>query len=58
MNLNFFLVLWVFFALLDPDPDSQSGSRASKSESNPDPQHCLTEKLLRNIEFTGIHGEN
>jgi hypothetical protein len=24
--LNFFLFLWVIFALLDPDPDSESGS--------------------------------
>jgi hypothetical protein len=24
--LNFFLLLWVIFALLDPDPDSESGS--------------------------------
>jgi hypothetical protein len=30
--LNFFLFLWVIFALLDPDPDSESGS-GSKSIS-------------------------
>ncbi len=33
MFLNFFLVLWVIFALLDPDPDpdpdSESGSRCN-----------------------------
>jgi hypothetical protein len=43
--INFFLYLWVIFALLDPDPDCESGSGyASKdpieSGSNPDPQHC------------------
>ncbi len=25
-NMNFFLLLWVIFALLDPDPHSESGS--------------------------------
>ncbi len=39
--LNFFLLLWVIFALLDSDPDSESGSTDPiKSGSNwdPDPQ--------------------
>jgi hypothetical protein len=38
--LNFFLLSWVFFALLDtdPDPDSESGSADPiESGSNPDP---------------------
>ncbi len=35
---NFFLLLWVIFALLDPDPDSESGSTDSiESGFNPDP---------------------
>jgi hypothetical protein len=40
-NMNFdkfFLLLWVIFALLDPDPDSESGSTDPiESGSNPDP---------------------
>jgi hypothetical protein len=35
-----FLLLWVIFALLDPDPDSEYGSGSSdpiESVSNPDP---------------------
>ncbi len=39
--LNYFLLLWVIFALLDPDPDSEYGSGSTDSiESgfNPDPQ--------------------
>ena len=33
-----FLLLWVIFALLDPDPDSESGSADPiESGSNPDP---------------------
>ncbi len=37
---NFFLLLWVIFALLDQDPDSESGSGSTdpiESGSNPDP---------------------
>jgi hypothetical protein len=38
--LDFFLLLWVLFALLDPDPDSESGSTdLIESGSNPDPKH-------------------
>ncbi len=42
-NVNFeknFLLLWVIFALLDPDPDSESGSGSTgliEYGSNPDP---------------------
>jgi hypothetical protein len=43
--LKFFLLLWVIFALLDPDPDSESGSGStdpiesgSNGDPNPDPQ--------------------
>ncbi len=32
---NFFLFLWIIFALLDPDPDSQCGSCRSEYESGP-----------------------
>jgi hypothetical protein len=35
---NFFLLLWVIFALLDLDPDFRSGSTGPiESGSNPDP---------------------
>jgi hypothetical protein len=35
---NFFLLLWVIFALLDPDPDSECGSTDPiESGFNPDP---------------------
>jgi hypothetical protein len=40
--LNFFLILWVIFALVDPDPDSGSEfSDLIESGSNPDldPKH-------------------
>jgi hypothetical protein len=42
-NMNFdtfFLLLWVIFALLDPDPDSEYGSGSTgpiEYRSNPDP---------------------
>ncbi len=41
--LIFFLLLWVIFALLGPDPDSESGYGSTdliESGSNPDPEHC------------------
>jgi hypothetical protein len=39
---SFFLLLWVIFALLDPDPDSESGSTdLIESGSNPDPKHWV-----------------
>ncbi len=43
--INFFLCLWVIFALLDPDRESGSGYGSKdriESGSNPDPnpQHC------------------
>jgi hypothetical protein len=37
--INFFLLMWVIFALLDPDPDSECGSGSTdliESRSNPD----------------------
>ncbi len=38
------LLLWVIFALLDPDLDSGSGSTDPiESGSNPDPQPCKQE---------------
>ncbi len=40
--LNFFLFLWVIFALLDQDSESESGSTdLIESGSNPGPKHCL-----------------
>jgi hypothetical protein len=30
--LNFFLLLWVIFALLDPDPDSEYGSGTGSTD--------------------------
>jgi hypothetical protein len=37
-NFQIFSILWVIFALLDPDPDSGSGSTdLIESGSNPDP---------------------
>ncbi len=42
---NFFLLLWVIFALLDPGPDSESGSTGpieSGSNPDPDPKPCYT----------------
>ncbi len=46
--LNFFLFLWVIFALLDPDPDSEFKSGygftdlvESGSNPDPDPKHWL-----------------
>jgi hypothetical protein len=47
-TLEFFLLLWVIFALLDPDPDSDSeyGSGSTGpieygSNPDPDPKPCL-----------------
>ncbi len=38
--LNFFLFLWVIFALLDPDPDSgPTDLIESGSNPAPDPKH-------------------
>jgi hypothetical protein len=44
--LNFFLLVWVNFTLLDPDPDSEYGSGSidlieSGSNTDPDTKHCL-----------------
>ncbi len=45
---NYCLLLWVIFALLDPDPDSEYGSGSGStdpieygSNTDPDPQPCL-----------------
>jgi len=45
--LNFFILLWVIFALLASDPDSEYESGSTdliKSESNPDPKPCKKSK--------------
>jgi hypothetical protein len=52
---NFFLLLWVIFALLDPDPDSESGATdpiESGSNPDPDPQPCLI--FLRKADILGF----
>jgi hypothetical protein len=48
--INFFLCLWVIFALLGPDGESGSGYRSrdpiesgSNQDSYPDPQHWFRE---------------
>jgi hypothetical protein len=38
--LNFFPLVWVIFALLDPDPDPNSESEDPITRLNPDPEHC------------------
>jgi hypothetical protein len=48
---KFFLLLWVIFALLDPDPDSESGSTdpiESGSNPDPDPEPCFFDCLFFN----------
>jgi hypothetical protein len=45
---NFFLLLWVLFALLDPEPDSESGY-GSTDLIEPDPNRIRnTEKKIKN----------
>jgi hypothetical protein len=56
---KYFLLLWVTFALLDPDPDSVSGSTdliESGSIQDPDPQPWLLPVLrIRRIHmFLGL----
>ncbi len=61
-NMNFykfFLLLWVIFALLDPDPDSQSGSTdpiESGSNPAPDPQPYSVLMLLPVFRCTRLAG--
>jgi hypothetical protein len=45
--LYFFLLLWVIFALLDPNPDP-----ATQMNADPDPQPC--QKVLFSYNFRGI----
>jgi hypothetical protein len=57
-NMNFykfFLLLWVIFALLDPDPDSESGSGSTdpiESGSNPDPQPWFNQVSIGTLSFS------
>ena len=47
--LNYFLLLWVIFALLDTDPDSEYGFGSTdpiESRSNPDRQPCLKPSVI------------
>jgi hypothetical protein len=56
-NMNFdkfFLLLWVIFGLLDPDPDSGSGSTGPiEYGSNSDPKPCLEPEPHRDIKKAG-----
>ncbi len=50
---NFFLLLWVIFALLDPDPDYGSESVSTDlieygSNTDPDPQPCV-QKVIGSV---------
>jgi hypothetical protein len=47
---NFFLLLWVIFALLDPDPDSESGS------TDPTESGSGSAILVQNSSYLVIHG--
>jgi hypothetical protein len=50
--LNFFLILWVIFTLLDLDPDSEFGSTdliESGSNPNPDPIRIRIRNTAENI---------
>ncbi len=51
---KFFLLLWVIFALLDPDPDSEYGSGSTgpieyRSNTNPDPDPKPCRFRYRNL---------
>jgi hypothetical protein len=53
---NYCLLLWVIYALLDPDPDSEYGSGSGStdpieygSNPDPDPQPCRIGTLLQKI---------
>ncbi len=57
-TFNFFLLLWVIFALPDPDPDSESGSGStdpiesgSNPDTDPDPQPCTKDTNLLHYSF-------
>ncbi len=60
MNLKF-LLLWVIFGLLDPDPDSESGSADPiESGSNPDPIRIRNpeKKPSKNCRFEPLENPN
>jgi hypothetical protein len=45
--LNFLLLLWDIFALLNPDSEYGSGSTdLIEFGSNPDPKHCLKQTVV------------
>ncbi len=46
--LNFFLILWVIFALLDPDPDPLSWL-------NLDPKHCSRPYVMHACSYNSTH---
>ncbi len=58
-NMKFrkhFLLLWVIFALLDPDSDSEYGSGSTdliESGSNPDPEPCPHPPRFGFVVFVG-----
>ncbi len=51
-NINFFLVLWVIFSRLDPDPDSQSGSECGSR----DPVESVFTTLKDAVTYRGGRG--
>ncbi len=58
--LKFFQLLWVIFALLDPDPDSEYGSGStdlieSGSSPDPDPKPCFN--WDQSCQFFHLFGE-
>ena len=50
--LDFFLFLWVIFALLDPDPDPATQINA---DPDPDPKPCLELYLPVRLKGLGHH---
>ncbi len=53
--LNFFLLLWVIFALLDPNSGSGSTDpieSGSNSDPDPQPNHCLYSALILTFLFS------
>jgi hypothetical protein len=60
--LKFFLLLWVIFAFLDPDPDSEYGSGStdpieSGSKWDPDPigiRIWIRNPVLNNMQMSSI----
>jgi hypothetical protein len=55
---SFFLLLWVIFAFLDPDPDSESEYGSTdliESGSEPDPKHWFIEENFKKYTKTSTY---